>query len=84
MWCCLGAVVLQVTLVGPTLKFSLATVIAVTGANVDVTLDGVSVPLWTSVLAPAGATLRVGNTVEGCRAYIAFKGPFTQPLGHTS
>lgn len=68
---------LECTMIGPALKFHADTVIAVTGANMGATLDGVDVPRWTAVPVSAGATLRL-STVQGpgARAYVAIQGGF--------
>ena len=46
---------------GPTLKFHAGAVVALTGAEFEAQLDGVSVPCWASFAAPAGSTLTVGT-----------------------
>ena len=52
------AATLECTLQGPTLKFHTAAVIAVTGAPVRVTLDGMPLAPWTSHRVPAGSTVK--------------------------
>ena len=54
---------LECTLMGPTLLFHSAVTIALTGANMGATLDGVAVPRWEPVPVKAGATLRMGAVV---------------------
>ncbi|GAA0493136.1 hypothetical protein Ade02nite_69990 [Paractinoplanes deccanensis] len=67
-----GAPGLECTVDGPALRFSAATTVCVTGADVPVTVDGVAVPRWEPVEVPAGAVLDVGKAVAGLRAYILF------------
>lgn len=68
---------LEVTLAGPTLKFNIDSVIAITGAPIDVRLDGESLSLWQSHDIKAGSLLQFGKTGEhGCRAYLAVQGGF--------
>src|SRR5258708_28748398 len=55
-----GAAGLECQYVGPTLKFTQPAVIAVTGADMTQTLDGVPGPLWQSVAVEAGHALRMG------------------------
>ena len=73
------AAALEVTLSGPKLKFLAAAVIAVTGGDVPVTIDGVSVPQYQSVKIEGGQTLSVGTTSGGSRAYIAIAGGLEVP-----
>ena len=50
-----------VGLAGPSLRFHVDTVAALTGADFDAEVDGSAVPLWTSVLVKAGSVLTVGK-----------------------
>ncbi len=71
---------LECTLVGPTVTFHAATTIALTGADMAATLDGVPVPRWTPVPVLAGATLRLGAAAgPGARAYLAVRGGLDVP-----
>lgn len=74
-----NAAALEVTLSGPKLKFLASAVVAVTGAVVPVTVDGVEVPQWQSVTVGAGQVLSVGATSGGSRAYIAIAGGLEVP-----
>ncbi len=75
-----GATGLECTVQGPTLRFTRATVLCLAGAAMRADLDGVAVPYWTPVTAPAGATLRLG-TVDGpgLRTYVAIRGGLDVP-----
>jgi antagonist of KipI len=75
-----NAAALECTLVGPTLRFDEQIVIAVTGGDLGVTVDGVSIPLWRPVCVPAGATVSAAAAVRGCRGYIAIGGGVDVPL----
>ncbi len=76
-----GAPGIEITLAGPTLKFNTATVIALTGAAIPATLDGVPIPMWQAVPVPAGATLKIATVSgAGARAYLAVHGGFDIPL----
>lgn len=78
---------LEVTAGGLTLSFSTATVVAVTGAPVPVTVDGTTAPLWEPVPVPAGATLVLGTAQgPGMRTYVAVRGGIDVPeyLGSAS
>jgi urea carboxylase len=68
---------LEITLAGPTLRFNSDSVIAITGAPIDVRLDGESFSLWQSHDIKAGSLLQFGKTSHhGCRAYLAVQGGF--------
>jgi biotin-dependent carboxylase-like uncharacterized protein len=70
---------LEILAMGPTLRFEDETLLALTGGHMEATLDDEPVPMWTAVLAPAGATLKVGKVGPGARAYIAVAGGFDVP-----
>ncbi|SDS89570.1 5-oxoprolinase/urea amidolyase family protein [Actinoplanes derwentensis] len=75
-----GAPGLECTVDGPALRFSAATTVCVTGADVTVTVNGVPVPCWEPVLVPAGGLLDVGKATSGLRPYILFAGGLDIPL----
>ncbi len=62
---------LEVTLVGPTLRFSATARVAVTGAQAAV--DGLPWPPFTAREVRSGSTLRIGEC-DGARAYVAVAG----------
>jgi len=72
-----GAAGLEMTMNGPTLRFNVDAVVAITGAALPVTLDEQPVAMNTAVLVPAGATLALGTIKgAGARAYLAVRGGF--------
>ncbi len=75
-----NAAALESTLIGPTLTFAEETLIAITGADLEARVGPLSIPLWHPVLVGAGATLRFGRAVRGCRAYVAIAGGIDVPL----
>ena len=82
-----GAPGLEFTMTGPSLTFTHATTVCVTGADVTVTVDGSEVPTWTPVTVPAGGTVDAGTaTGNGLRGYILFQGGLDIPkyLGSAS
>jgi urea carboxylase len=82
-----GAAGLELTLTGPTLKFASPTVIALTGAAMEATLDGVAVPYNEAVPVQAGQILAMGGiSGPGQRSYLAVSGGFAAPeyLGSTA
>ncbi|MEV8191363.1 urea carboxylase [Rhodococcus pyridinivorans] len=80
-----GAPGLECTLLGPRLEFSDPTIVCVTGAPAEVTVDGVPVPMWEPVEVPAGSVLEVAAPVDaGLRTYVAVRGGLDVPLYHGS
>ncbi|MPY63234.1 5-oxoprolinase/urea amidolyase family protein [Streptomyces spongiae] len=70
-----GAPGLECTLRGPTLRFTHATTVCVTGAPAQVTVNGSPIAQWEPVTVPAGAVLEVGAPTEhGLRTYVLFAG----------
>ncbi len=74
-----SAAALECTLAGPTLKFHCDTVIALTGALAEASLDGAPVKWWVPVAVRAGQTLTVGRATSGCRTYLAVQGGIDVP-----
>lgn len=71
---------LELTLVGPTLKFNCDTVIALTGALMLAELDGQAIHFWQTLHVKAGSVLRLGSIEgAGCRTYLAVQGGFDVP-----
>lgn len=71
---------IEMTLSGPTLLFQTATVIALTGADMQAKLDGQSVPRYQTVPVSAGQTLALGKVDgNGARAYLAVAGGIQCP-----
>src|SRR5690606_11203549 len=75
-----GTAALELTVNGPSLRFNTDTVIALTGAAMQATLDGEAIELWQPVAVPAGSTLRM-RAIQGAgsRSYLAVKGGFDVP-----
>lgn len=74
-----GDAALEASLIGPALAFEKATMIALTGADLEATIDGMPIPVWHTVHAPSGSVLRFGRPRVGCRTYIAIAGGFDVP-----
>ncbi|KAJ5754183.1 uncharacterized protein N7511_008336 [Penicillium nucicola] len=74
-----GVEVLELTMTGPEILFHESAVIAVCGAEMPITIDGIDQPMWSRLIVKKAQTLKVGAVVgNGIRAYIAFKGGFPQ------
>ncbi len=75
-----GAAALECTVQGPRFEVDAPCAIAVTGADMPVTVNGVAAPAWTTLPLRAGDMVRVGAARHGVRAYIAFSGGLDVPL----
>ncbi|MFX7879451.1 hypothetical protein ABTK13_24570, partial [Acinetobacter baumannii] len=70
-----------------TLRFSVASVVAVTGAPVAVEVDGVAAAQWEPIEVPAGGVLRIATAEgPGMRVFLAVRGGIDVPayLGSAS
>jgi antagonist of KipI len=68
------AATLEVTAVGPELRFEDGRLVAIAGAAFEIFLDGRLVPSTGDVLVSPGSTLRFGRRLRGTRAYVAVAG----------
>ena len=77
---------LEAVFMGPEIEFASDCVVAVTGADMPITLDGDHRDGWTSFAVTAGQTLSFGFLKSGARIYIAISGGIaTEPdLGSRS
>lgn len=75
-----GAAALEATLIGPAIVFGDSTLIALTGGDLEPTIDGEPIPMWRPIVVPQGATLRFGRPKVGCRAYVSVAGGIDVPL----
>jgi len=73
------AATLEATWLGPELRIEQDSRIAVTGADLQVTLDGADISLGVPVRCLAGSVLRFGDRRGGVRAYVAFDGGVAVP-----
>ncbi|MDX1504719.1 MAG: urea carboxylase [Spongiibacter sp.] len=73
------AAALEITLQGPTLKFSAATAIVVTGAETPISLDGEPLAMWEVHPVQAGQVLTLGRIASGARSYLAVAGGIQCP-----
>lgn len=67
---------LEVTLTGPRLRATAPCIIAVTGADLSVQVNGRPAPGWQTCQLQPGDELSFGAPRRGCRAYIAVAGGF--------
>lgn len=69
-----GEAVLEATVMGPSIRFCVAAVIALTGADMQPKLNGAACPMNRAVRVHTGDTLSLGFAVSGCRTYLAVAG----------
>jgi biotin-dependent carboxylase-like uncharacterized protein len=74
-----GAAGLEAVFMGPELEFTEDAMIAVTGADMPVKIDGQEAPGWTALKVKAGQVLSFGFLKTGARAYIAVAGGIDTP-----
>jgi biotin-dependent carboxylase-like uncharacterized protein len=65
---------LECTVVGPRIKALSNTIVACTGADLNLHIDGHTAPMWTSVEVSEGSVVSFGAYRSGCRTYIAIHG----------
>ena len=70
---------LEAVFMGPEIEFTADAVVAVTGADIPVLIDGEEQAGWTGLPIKAGQRLSFGYLSEGARAYIAVSGGIDTP-----
>jgi biotin-dependent carboxylase-like uncharacterized protein len=71
-----NAPVLEMSLMGPTLMFQKSAIIAIAGADMTPTLNGLSVKMQTKLHVKTGDILTFGKAIYGSRCYLAVKNGF--------
>jgi KipI family sensor histidine kinase inhibitor len=74
-----GDAAIEVTLGGAELRLDHAGTLAVSGADLDATLDGQAIALNARVTHAAGSVVRFGMRRRGTRAYLALQGGIAVP-----
>lgn len=72
--------VLEFTLIGPTLEFTSATIIAITGGDFQPTINGDPAPMYTAIYMNKGDILKFGSARTGSRGYVAFSSYLDIPV----
>jgi len=70
---------LEITMVGPDLECDDERVIAMAGAELEVTIGERPVPMRTAMALPPGSRLKCGRRLRGARAYLAIAGGIDVP-----
>lgn len=69
-----GAAGLECVLKGPRIRFESAAVVALTGGEAELRVDGRPQPNWEAVFVPTGAIVEVGEITDGARCYLGVAG----------
>lgn len=75
----IGAAGLEAVFLGPKLEFTADAMVAITGADMPIKLDGVEQPGWTAFRVKAGQVLSFDFLKTGARIYIAVSGGIDVP-----
>jgi biotin-dependent carboxylase-like uncharacterized protein len=76
----MGAAGLEAVFIGPELEFQQDALIAVTGGEMPIKLDGVERPSWTALEVKSRQVLSFGFLTAGARIYIAIAGGIDVPV----
>lgn len=68
--------VLEITLIGPSLKLEKGTLFSITGGNLSPTINGKNIPRGRPVYLNKDCILKFGSCEAGCRSYLAVAGGF--------
>ncbi len=71
--------VLEITLLGPSLKLKKGTLFSITGGNLSPTIKGKNIPRGRPVYLNKDCIIRFGECKAGCRCYLAVAGGFDVP-----
>jgi biotin-dependent carboxylase-like uncharacterized protein len=69
-----GAAALETTFLGPDLRAAADVTVAVTGAPVELRINGTPVPMWVALALRAGDKLQCGQAMAGVRSYVCVGG----------
>jgi antagonist of KipI len=74
-----GAAMLEITVMGPTLQVLAPSDIALTGAEMGMTINQEPIENWRTVRVSPGDIIRIPRAAKGCRAYLAVTGGIDVP-----
>lgn len=74
-----GAAVLEITMVGPVLEVLAEADIALTGADMGLTVNGTPAANWKTLRVRRGDVVQIPQAKRGCRAYLAVTGGIDVP-----
>lgn len=71
---------LEISFMGPQLRFQKSNIIAITGGDLTPRINGAAIPMYQAVVVSEGDVLSFGGMRNGCRGYIAFAGGLDVPV----
>ena len=74
------AAALEITLLGPRLRFTQDAVIALCGGRFEASLEALALPMWRAMRVAAGSIIDIGRSQRGARLYLAIAGGLNCPL----
>ena len=69
-----NAPLIEITLLGPEIEVRGDCFIAVTGADMNASINGVKIAFWKAYKIKSGDIIKLGGAVKGLRSYLAFSG----------
>ncbi len=76
----MGAPALEITFIGPAIRFNEDSLIAVTGADLTPKINGAVISMYKPVTVSSGDVLSFGARQNGLRAYVAFAGGIDEKI----
>lgn len=76
----MNAACIEMTVIGPSIKFNYPTSISITGADLSIKLDGRKIDRWSSIQIEAGSVLTSDGIQDGMRSYLAINGGINVPM----
>ena len=71
---------LEITLIGPVLQFTSATIIAITGGDFSPKINGEPAPMYTAIYVNKGDILKFASARTGSRCYVSFSSYLDIPV----
>ena len=71
---------IEMTVIGPSIKFNCPALISITGGDLSIKLDGQKVDRWSAIQVETGSILTSDGIQDGMRAYLAINGGINVPI----
>lgn len=71
--------VMEITVMGPSFEIRKEMDMALTGAKMGISVNGIPMDQWASIRVRPGDLVTIGQVRAGCRAYLAFSGGIRVP-----
>ena len=69
-----NAALLETTLLGPEIEVRSDCLVAITGADMNASVNGVKIALWKAYKLKSGDVIKLSGALKGLRSYMAFSG----------